>query len=373
MEKGKSVRNELVQLAQERSSDKRRALLRELSQHFLSDEDAITDRASALFGTVVERLLDDMDIETRADYAEDTASSHFMPKSVALRLANDDIKVAAPFLEKSPVLDDDDLVSIARSQSQSHLFAVASRESLSESVTDVLVERGESPVLKRVSINPGARISEHSYETLASKAIGDAELGEALSSRTDLPITVAEKLMHCVAPHARATLESYLKQNGVDAAVELAEKAQEEYETARKKDRQHRIEGKVLLQDVLDNKRSINDVMIMLCGQNRLFDVALILSRLSGLDESALIRVLCATADDPIAVACKASGLNEAAIEAVGTMRCRRLRRPARTAQKLVHLAHELNEADAERVIRFARLRSSLAAESSEAQAAPQE
>jgi uncharacterized protein (DUF2336 family) len=354
------VLNELVQLAHEKSSDKRRELLRELSEQFLSGEDTVTDRASALFGSVVETLLDDMALDVRAEYAAMTAESEQMPKSIIMRLANDEISVASPILERSPLLDDDDLVSIVEKHGQDHMYAVAGRQTISEKVTDKLVERGESVVLRRVSSNQGAQLSETSFNTLTERASEDKELGSALAVRQDLPVQIAEKLKASVPPHARAKLDAYLKQAGAAGAVELARKAEEKFATEKRSDRQNRIEGKVLLLDIKEGRRNLDEVITDLAKQDRLFDIALILAEIAGLDDTALIRVLCAGADDPVAVACKASGLSDKSVEELGAMRCRRLRRPVRQAGRLVSLTHQLQDADAERVIRFARLRRSL-------------
>lgn len=63
-------------------------------------------------------------------------------------------------LKLSPVLTDTDLAAIAVSQSQRHLMAIAERARLSESVTDILVERGDRGVLHAVSANDGASLSD---------------------------------------------------------------------------------------------------------------------------------------------------------------------------------------------------------------------
>jgi uncharacterized protein (DUF2336 family) len=52
-------------------------------------------------------------------------------------------------------LTDDDLIENATTKSQDHLFAIAQRLKLSETVTDVLVERGNERVVHRVVRNKG--------------------------------------------------------------------------------------------------------------------------------------------------------------------------------------------------------------------------
>ena len=67
------------------------------------------------------------------------------------------IDVAGPILIKSEQLDDPTLVENASEKSQEHLLAISRRRSLSESVTDVLVTRGDQQVLLSAVGNEGAK------------------------------------------------------------------------------------------------------------------------------------------------------------------------------------------------------------------------
>ena len=58
---------------------------------------------------------------------------------------------------------------------------------ISEVVTDVLVERGNAEVSRKVSANLGARISETGFVKLINKAKKDRELANAIANRNDLP------------------------------------------------------------------------------------------------------------------------------------------------------------------------------------------
>ena len=56
------------------------------------------------------------------------------------------IGVAGPVLARSDLLDNVTLVENARTKSQQHLLAISRRKALAETVTDVLVERGNRDV-----------------------------------------------------------------------------------------------------------------------------------------------------------------------------------------------------------------------------------
>lgn len=62
-----------------------------------------------------------------------------IPQAVALFVGSQPIAVAAPFLTASPAIDDDTLITIARTQGTAHMKAIVSRDALSPRVIDALV------------------------------------------------------------------------------------------------------------------------------------------------------------------------------------------------------------------------------------------
>jgi len=110
------------------------------------------------------------------------------PTNVLARLSNcDDIAISGPALEKSSSLTDQTLVEIATKKSQKHLAAIAGRVQISEPVTDVLVDRGNPEVSRKVTANLGARFSEIGFVKLLNRAKSDRDLATAISKREDLP------------------------------------------------------------------------------------------------------------------------------------------------------------------------------------------
>ncbi|MBB3592024.1 uncharacterized protein (DUF2336 family) [Rhizobium sp. BK529] len=62
-----------------------------------------------------------------------------IPAAVALFIGNQPIEVAAPFLASSKAINDDTLITIARTHGASHVRAIVSRDALSPKVIDALV------------------------------------------------------------------------------------------------------------------------------------------------------------------------------------------------------------------------------------------
>ena len=72
-------------------------------------------------------------------------------------------------------------------KSQRHLAAIAGRAKISETVTDILVERGNPEVAHIVIANLGACISELGFVKLINRCKSDESLAAAIAKRPDIP------------------------------------------------------------------------------------------------------------------------------------------------------------------------------------------
>lgn len=163
----------------------------------------------AVFDDILQELAADVELEARARLANRLAPLLDTPPKVIRSLAFDDaIEVAGPVLAQSEQLSDTDLIENASTKSQKHLLAIAQRLRLSAPVTDVLVERGDSSVLRTVTANSGADFSLFGFETLAVRAQHDGTLALALGARVDLPRQILLKLLEGASAEVRAKLEA---------------------------------------------------------------------------------------------------------------------------------------------------------------------
>jgi uncharacterized protein (DUF2336 family) len=119
---------------------------------------------------------------------------------------DDEIAVAEPVLQWSEVLTDADLVSTASTKSQDHLQAISQRRTLSESVTDILVERGNHRVVRSTAKNPGARFSDKGFGKLIARARSDEALQLHVGTRRDIPRHHFLKLLETASATIRAKI-----------------------------------------------------------------------------------------------------------------------------------------------------------------------
>ena len=109
------------------------------------------------------------------------------PKTLRKLALDKSIDVAGAILSQSDQLDDETLVEGANTRSQDHLLAISRRQTLSEIVTDVLVERGNRQVAISTAENPGAKFSEGGYVTLIRRSEHDGDLAHRIWARPDVP------------------------------------------------------------------------------------------------------------------------------------------------------------------------------------------
>ena len=88
-----------------------------------------------------------------------------------------------------------------------------------EPVTDILVERGEQPVLQSVAANPGARFSERSFLHMLRRTQNDTILAETLGARKDIPRQIFQQL---IARAGEQVKEKIAATAGDDAAAAVS-------------------------------------------------------------------------------------------------------------------------------------------------------
>jgi uncharacterized protein (DUF2336 family) len=126
--------------------------------------------------------------QVRAIIAEEIKRLDNIPKPLIDALARDvELIVAAPILEYSPLLNDDDLLEIISSKPvQGALSAIARREGLSESISDSIAAVFDVDAIARLLANPSAQIREETLDHLIDRAPDQGDWHEPLVLRPHL-------------------------------------------------------------------------------------------------------------------------------------------------------------------------------------------
>jgi len=183
--------------------------LRRVTDLFINGAVDFSNEQIALFDDVFQCLILHIENSAKALLSNRLAPVDRAPPLTIRALAFDDvIEVAAPVLSQSQQLDDDILIETARSKSQAHLMAIATRKVLSGAVTDVLVLRGNDEVIHSTLNNPGAEFSERGFTRLVSRAEGDDDLATCIGLRPAMPRHLYLKLLAKASATVRARLEA---------------------------------------------------------------------------------------------------------------------------------------------------------------------
>ncbi len=188
MAKPQTLIEELENSIAHKSIAKRADVLRRIAGLFASGAGHFSPDEIALFDEVMSRLIDQIDIIARAELGEKfLALASPPPKSLRKLALDDSIQVAGTLLAECDQLDDNTLVEGVKTRSQDHLLAISLRRSLSEVVTDELVERGDRRVALSTASNPGAKFSHTGYVRLVERSEQDGDLAYQIWCRPDVP------------------------------------------------------------------------------------------------------------------------------------------------------------------------------------------
>lgn len=193
----------LRELAGETSSDKRRELLRSVTDIFLGDAGERSETECLLFGDVVSAVAQNMENSVRAELADKLADTRAPIRSTLLKFAKDDIEVARKILERSTILTEDDLLDVVSNQTQAHMLAVTKREDVTEKISTAIVDRGSDAVVASLLENDAAVINRESMEKVADRAHGSKVLQKSFVSRDAVPLDLLNELMQVVEKDLR--------------------------------------------------------------------------------------------------------------------------------------------------------------------------
>ena len=126
-------------------------------------------------------------------------SSPKLPPEVARKLAADIDAIALPILQSSPSLSDADLVEVLRAAGPSKQVAIASREVLSETVTQAIAEFAVESAVERALANDNARFGAPGLMAALQRFPERESITEAMIARRALPVSVVEKLVSVVS------------------------------------------------------------------------------------------------------------------------------------------------------------------------------
>lgn len=198
-----------VILAGDRDEDVRMTLARRLIDLLpgLSE-----DKQSQLYAYVVQALgalaLDEV-LKVRKALASTLKDHAHTPPKIAAQLARDvEREVAEPILRFCAALADDDMLDILKQHPAGWTIeAIAGRHTVSEAVSQAVVDTGHAPAGAILLGNQGAQLSSALLETIVVRAREYPEWHEPLAMRKSLPPEMAKMLAEFVDDRIKTLLE----------------------------------------------------------------------------------------------------------------------------------------------------------------------
>lgn len=292
---------------------------RRVTDLFLASAGHFDDEQVELFDGVLERLVRTIELRSIADVSARMALAEMSaqlapvaqaPATVIRRLArNDEIGIAAPVLQESARLGDDDLVELARTKGEPHLLAISGRWWLKEVVTDALLARRFASVSRRVVSNPGARVSAGGFAIIVAQAEYNPDLAVEAGIRTDLPPDLRQQLLSRATDAVRAKLLSrappHLFEDIRDAIATAAASADREMSKVRDFTAARRLTAQ------LKDKGELTETALSgFARQKKYEETVAALAELSSSTIDVIRPLMQSLRDDGLLVACKAAGLS---------------------------------------------------------------
>ncbi len=343
---------ELEDIVQNGSPRRREQALRRITALFLNGASQFNDEHVQLFDDVFNRLIDEIEAKARAELSHHLAPLRNAPGELISRLArDDDITVAGPVLRQSRRLGEIDLVEIAETKSQAHLLAISGRAGIEETVTNVLVRRGNRDVARRVAENRGALLSEASFSTLVAKSGDDEVLAEKVGQRPDIPPPLFRALLlRATAVVQQRLLAAADPETQVEIRRVLARVSQE---VATKSGSRNFAEAQRAVAD-LRRRGELNESKIVeFANATRYEEMVAGLAELCAVPIDVVDRLMGGERPDPILILCKSAGWGWPTARAIIGGRLGRKTNSSQGLDAAFSNFERLTGATAARVIRF--------------------
>ena len=348
---------ELVELAKEPSSEKRRELLRGVTDIFLDEPNRFQPKEKGHLDHIMTQVASEMERKVRAELAHRLADVPNAPINLLVDLANDDIEVARPVLERSTALGDLHLSQIIAKHKTSHLAAIAGRQEVSERLSEALVESGDEIVLSALVQNDGAQINRVTMSKVVEKAEQVESLHAPLLNRSDMPADLMHDMFWYVSSQLRERILS--KAQDLDPAIvdELLAASETNVVSSVQSEKPRLSQAQRFINRKVDNRELNEALLVQLIRENLLPELICAFARLADIDERTAKRILFDKSGEGLAVACKASRFDRATFSTLVLLGSTDKSRSMDTTYRLLALYDKVPTNVAQRTMRFWRIR----------------
>ncbi|MGA0606774.1 DUF2336 domain-containing protein [Phenylobacterium sp. VNQ135] len=187
----------LLDLAKSRApADRERLLLAiaDLCDTPHAGEAMMAPQIQGLLSSIFMSLVVEAERDIRQRLSEKLAGADWAPPALINVLALDEIEIARPVIEKSPLLRDLDLVRLLVEATIEHQVEIARRPRISQNIVSAILHQGEPAVLTALAANDSAELSPRDMAELVERSRQIAALRQPLARHPRLTSDLAERL-----------------------------------------------------------------------------------------------------------------------------------------------------------------------------------
>lgn len=329
------------------------AILRKVTDLFASCAGNYTPETLSLYDGVFSKLVEHIDASARAALSERLADYDQAPEKIAKALALDSsIEVAEPMLARG-ALSDETLAECAANGTQQHLLSIASRKHVSETLSDIIITRGDDQVLGTLIKNEGAEISESGFERLVDNVVAKDWLADCLSLRNDISESVFRSLVSRASDEVRQRIAERVSQRAIkstdpdDRRVVNRSLAGLAYDSI-----DYRVAGLAVTERA--GGKTINESLVAdFANEQKFAEVAVALSRLCNIQIEEIENIFARKWESPVAIILKALGFHLPTLTAIHQCRPYANNRDESDFRKVKSEFISVRQATAQRILRF--------------------
>lgn len=347
----------LVELAGENSSDRRRELLREITDVFLENPESYNETEAQYFGEIMGKVAYDLERQVREELARKLAEESAAPPELIRKLANDEISIAQPVIAKSPVLKQEDLIEIAESRGQEHMMAMTKRTDIGENLSEILVQKGDDRVVEGLVRNETAKISRDTMQKVVERSESSVVLQAPLVERPDLPADLMKDMLAFVSDDIKARIMDQTNLVNADKLDEILDNVGAKIERKSALRKNSKSKPEVLIEELIKNGELNENKLVELAKQRKIPEFICGLAHIAELDLSATRRAIMDRSGEGLAIVCKSCGFAQATFSTFINYVWPDSERSIEQSCKLIALYNQVTMETAQRVMRFWRVR----------------
>jgi uncharacterized protein (DUF2336 family) len=324
-------------------------ILNQVTKFFLGHADSLTTHQIALFDDVFVRLIDRVEQQLLTQISRQLTEGKCTLPLATRRLAlHEDESISLPIL-KSGNLAQALLIDVVQSCGSKQRLAIACRNDIARSVSEVLVGCEDRAVHRALAENKGAKLSEDSWARLIKLGESDAGLAERLGLRRDIP-TPLKRQFHSKLEDTRMrelnAMPGVMRDQieNTIATTAIAEKSDQAPDYASAHAKMVELGRKGRLNDSTINRFAIS---------GEYTNIVAALALLTGSPTDVIERLIASDSIEGVVLACKASRLDWATAYAIVKHRPGHSPVPAEELEKAKKTFETFSLSAAQRTVRF--------------------